>query len=172
MFFTLILSSFLTFVELNCENLFDTKHDSLKNDYEFLPQSSYKWTPYRYWRKLANLSKTIVALGYEDLSLVGTASPDNPSRPSEKSWHVPDFVALCEVENDSVLFDLTRRSALRGVNYDYVMTDSPDDRGDSLGRDRRTARPADASHRRPGTAYPATHFPSALSSGEILSGGG
>lgn len=129
MFFTLILSSFLTFVELNCENLFDTRHDSLKNDYEFLPQSSYKWTPYRYWRKLANLSKTIVALGYEDLSLVGTASPDNPSRPSEKSWHVPDFVALCEVENDSVLFDLTRRSALRGVNYDYVMTDSPDERG-------------------------------------------
>ena len=56
MFFTLILSSFLTFVELNCENLFDTRHDSLKNDYEFLPQSSYKWTPYRYWRKLANLS--------------------------------------------------------------------------------------------------------------------
>lgn len=129
MFFTLILSSFLTFVELNCENLFDTRHDSLKNDYEFLPQSSYKWTPYRYWRKLANLSKTIVALGYEDLSLVGTASPDNPSSPSEKSWHVPDFVALSEVENDSVLFDLTRRSALRGVNYDYVMTDSPDDRG-------------------------------------------
>lgn len=40
MFFTLILSSFLTFVELNCENLFDTRHDSLKNDYEFLPQSS------------------------------------------------------------------------------------------------------------------------------------
>ena len=116
MFFTLILSSFLTFVELNCENLFDTRHDSLKNDYEFLPQSSYKWTPYRYWRKLANLSKTIVALGYEDLSLVGTASPDNPSRPSEKSWHVPDFVALCEVENDSVLFDLTRRSALRGCH--------------------------------------------------------
>ena len=36
MFFTLILSSFLTFVELNCENLFDTRHDSLKNDYEFL----------------------------------------------------------------------------------------------------------------------------------------
>ncbi len=55
--------------------------------------------------------------------------PDNPSRPSEKSWHVPDFVALCEVENDSVLFDLTKRSALRGVNYDYVMTDSPDERG-------------------------------------------
>ncbi len=42
MFFTLILSSFLTFVELNCENLFDTRHDSLKNDYEFLPQSSYQ----------------------------------------------------------------------------------------------------------------------------------
>ena len=27
----------LTIVELNAENLFDTRHDSLKNDYEFLP---------------------------------------------------------------------------------------------------------------------------------------
>ena len=32
MFLALLLSSLLTFVELNCENLFDTRHDSLKND--------------------------------------------------------------------------------------------------------------------------------------------
>ena len=38
MFLTLILSSLLTFVELNCENLFDKRHDSLKNDVEFLPR--------------------------------------------------------------------------------------------------------------------------------------
>lgn len=31
--------SSLTIVELNTENLFDTRHDSLKNDFEFLPNS-------------------------------------------------------------------------------------------------------------------------------------
>ena len=107
MFLTLILSSFLTFMELNCENLFDTRHDSLKNDLEFLPDGSYKWTPYRYWAKLNHLGQEIVA-------------QSNP---------VPDFVAMCEVENDSVMFDLTKRSLLRNAGYEYVMTSSPDERG-------------------------------------------
>ena len=107
MFLTLILSSFLTFMELNCENLFDTRHDSLKNDQEFLPDGSYKWTPYRYWAKLNHLGQEIVA----------------------QSDPVPDFVAMCEVENDSVMFDLTKRSLLRNAGYEYVMTSSPDERG-------------------------------------------
>lgn len=107
MFLTLILSSLLTFVELNCENLFDTRHDSLKNDVEFLPEGSYKWTPYRYWTKLNHLGQEIVA-------------QSNP---------IPDFVAMCEVENDSVMFDLTKRSLLRNAGYEYVMTSSPDERG-------------------------------------------
>ena len=107
MFLTLILSSFLTFMELNCENLFDTRHDSLKNDLEFLPDGSYKWTPYRYWAKLNHLGQEIVA-------------QSNP---------IPDFVAMCEVENDSVMFDFTRRSLLRNAGYEYVMTSSPDERG-------------------------------------------
>lgn len=107
MFLTLILSSFLTFMELNCENLFDTRHDSLKNDLEFLPDGSYKWMPYRYWAKLNHLGQEIVA-------------QSNP---------IPDFVAMCEVENDSVMFDLTKRSLLRNAGYEYVMTSSPDERG-------------------------------------------
>ena len=107
MFLTLILSSFLTFMELNCENLFDTRHDSLKNDLEFLPDGSYRWTPYRYWAKLNHLGQEIVA-------------QSNP---------IPDFVAMCEVENDSVMFDLTKRSLLRNASYEYVMTSSPDERG-------------------------------------------
>ena len=107
MFLTLILSSFLTCMELNCENLFDTRHDSLKNDLEFLPEGSCKWTPYRYWAKLNHLGQEIVA-------------QSNP---------IPDFVAMCEVENDSVMFDLTRRSLLRNAGYEYVMTSSPDERG-------------------------------------------
>lgn len=107
MFLTLILSSLLTFMELNCENLFDTRHDSLKNDLEFLSDGSYKWMPYRYWAKLNHLGQEIVA----------------------QSDPVPDFVAMCEVENDSVMFDLTKRSLLRNAGYEYVMTSSPDERG-------------------------------------------
>ena len=41
----------------------------------------------------------------------------------------PALVGLCEVENDSVLFDLTRRSPLRAQGYEYVITSSPDERG-------------------------------------------
>lgn len=99
-----------TFVELNCENLFDTRHDSLKQDEEFLPTSSRRWTPSRYWRKLSHVSQTIVACG------------------DTAQW-LPDMVVLTEVENDSVMRDLTRRSPLRMARYDYVMTDGPDLRG-------------------------------------------
>ena len=92
----------------NVENAFDTRHDSLKQDEEFLPEGDKRWTVYRYWNKLNDLSKVIAAVGQE---------------------RIPEIVTLCEVENDTVLFDLTRRSALRALGYQYVMTDSPDERG-------------------------------------------
>lgn len=98
----------MVFVELNCENLFDCRHDSLKDDYEFLPEGSHHWTPSRYWHHQNNIAQTILST-------------------SQKS--IPDLVALCEVENDSVLFDLTHRSLLRNAGYEYVMTNSPDPRG-------------------------------------------
>ena len=117
--FLLLLSSFLsmaqtrlTIVELNAENLFDTRHDTLKNDYEFLPDSPRHWTRTKYWQKLNRIGQTIIACG-EDSS----------------GWTLPDIVGLCEVENDSVLFDLTRRSLLRKARYEYVMTASDDVRG-------------------------------------------
>ena len=102
----------LTVVELNVENLFDTHHDSLKRDEDFLPEGRYRWTPSRYWRKLNRLGQTIIACGADTTR-----------------WELPDLVALCEVENDTVLHDLTRRSLLRRAGYEYVMTDSPDERG-------------------------------------------
>lgn len=114
MLLTLLLSSLLTFVELNCENLFDTHHDSLKNDVEFLPTGQYRWTPTRYWRKLNQLSQELIALG---------------SKPGDKQWQIPDIVALCEVENDTVMHDLTKHSLLRGAGYEYLMTSSQDERG-------------------------------------------
>ena len=92
----------------NVENLFDTRHDSLKNDYEFLPDSPRGWTYSRYQDKLNKIAKVIVA-----------ASAEN----------VPDLVGLCEVENDRCLTDLVKYSPLREAGYRYVMTNSPDKRG-------------------------------------------
>ena len=104
----LLLVSWLTLVELNCENLFDYRHDSLKQDTEWLPASVRKWTPARYWRKVNNVGQEILSCQQDG---------------------VPDLVALVEVENDSCLFDLTRRSLLRAAGYEYLMTESPDVRG-------------------------------------------
>lgn len=93
----------------NVENLFNCSHDSLKEDYDFLPEGSYHWTRGRYWKKLDDLSRTIAAIAGED------------------AW--PMVVGLCEVENDSCLYDLTRRSPLRMAHYAYIHEEGPDLRG-------------------------------------------
>ncbi len=92
----------------NVENLFDCQHDTLKNDYEFLPDAPKGWTYARYNDKLVKIAKVILATGDK---------------------YVPDLVGLCEVENDHCLKDLTEHSPLREAGYRYVMTDSPDQRG-------------------------------------------
>ena len=98
----------LTMVELNCENLFDYRHDEGKDDTEFLPEATRHWTKKRYWKKLNNIAQELLSTSDEG---------------------IPDLIALCEVENDSVLNDLTRRSLLRNAGYEYLMTASPDVRG-------------------------------------------
>ena len=98
----------IRFVTYNVENLFDCVDDSLTQDEAFLPASLRHWNTYRYWQKLQAVSRTVAAVG-------GDRSPD--------------FVALCEVENDSVMHDLTCRSSLRSGNYRYLMTSSADSRG-------------------------------------------
>ena len=107
MILSLLLSSFLTFVELNCENLFDYQHDEGKEDIEFTPSGAHHWTRTRYWQKLNNIGQELLSCADQ----------------------LPDLVALVEVENDTTLHDLTRRSLLRGAGYDYLMTNSPDVRG-------------------------------------------
>lgn len=107
-----LLSQRLTVVELNCENLFDTSDDPDKQDEEYLPSSTRHWTSTRYWRKQNHIARTILS-----------CSPDA----------IPDVVALCEVENDSVMRDLTRRSLLRNAGYEYLVTSSPDLRGIDVG---------------------------------------
>lgn len=108
MFLSLLLSGLLTFVELNCENLFDYQDDAGKQDEEYLPDATRHWTKKRYWRKLNNIAQELLS-----------CSDDG----------IPDLIALCEVENDSVVYDLTRRSLLRNAGYEYLTTSSPDLRG-------------------------------------------
>ena len=110
--FASVLLTIFTVVQLNCENLFDCAHDSLKDDTEFLPSSARHYTMRRYWDKLSKISKEISWCGCND-----------------KDFHLPDIITLCEVENDSVLTYLTRRSSLRTARYGYVATSSPDLRG-------------------------------------------
>ena len=98
----------LTLVELNCENLFNYTHDEGKDDTEYLPEATRHWTKKRYWRKLNNIAQELLS-----------CSDDG----------IPDLIALCEVENDSVLKDLTKRSLLRNAGYEYLVTTSPDLRG-------------------------------------------
>lgn len=95
-------------MEYNVENLFDCRHDSLKQDTEFLPGSVRNWTYARFQDKLNKIGKVILAVGKEQ---------------------VPDLVGLCEVENDYSLKSLTGYSPLREAGYKYVMTSSPDERG-------------------------------------------
>ena len=92
----------------NVENLFDCRHDTLKNDREFLPDAVRRWNYTKYKKKLNAIARIIIAAG---------------------KWTPPALVALCEVENDSVLRDLTRYSVLREAGYRYVITHSPDERG-------------------------------------------
>lgn len=92
----------------NTENFFDTRHDSLKNDREFLPHSLRHWSYYRYKKKIDNAARTLVAVG---------------------EWNFPALIGLCEVENDTVMRDLTLYSPLKEADYRYVMTHSPDQRG-------------------------------------------
>ena len=98
----------MRFMTYNVENLFDCTNDTLTNDDAFTPEAIRRWTPYKYWNKLQAVSRVIASVG-ED--------------------RAPDFVALCEVENDSVMYDFTHRSSLRTAGYKYIMTSSEDPRG-------------------------------------------
>ena len=92
----------------NVENLFDTEDNPLVMDDEFLPNGSRYWTKGRYYRKLQSLSKVILAAG---------------------EWNSLALIGLCEVENDSVIHHLLRRTSLWNLDYNYCITHGCDQRG-------------------------------------------
>ncbi|EJW96966.1 endonuclease/exonuclease/phosphatase family protein, partial [gut metagenome] len=92
----------------NVENMLDTIDNPSKMDEEFTPDGTRHWSSGRYWKKQRHIAKVITAAG---------------------GWEAPALVALCEVENDSVIKDLTNRTPLRQEGYRYVITNGPDFRG-------------------------------------------
>jgi len=95
-------------VSYNVENLFDCVDDSLTNDAEFLPGGMRGWNYEKYQRKLNNIGRVITAIG---------------------GWNPPAVIGLCEIESCKCLYDLTRNSGLKNLNYKFVHHESPDLRG-------------------------------------------
>ncbi|MDQ3111170.1 MAG: hypothetical protein M3R17_14860 [Bacteroidota bacterium] len=116
--FTLLSANFLFAQKLpkpaariafwNVENLYDTINDPAIDDEEFLPGAKKNWNTERYFAKLNSLSKVILAMG----NGVG-----------------PDILGMAEIENKTVLVDLTKKTPLSKQNYGIVHYDSPDKRG-------------------------------------------
>ena len=99
----------MTIMTYNVENMFDTKHDSLKNDSDFLPKSEKHWNTERYYTKVNNVMRTIASAG------------------EDGEW--PMLVGLCEVENDYVMRTMTQGARFKKLGYEYVHYESPDPRG-------------------------------------------
>lgn len=116
--FFLLIPSFLIYSQVdslsykiafyNVENLFDPAKDSLKSDESFTPEGFNRWTYKRYYTKVNNLGKVLLALG--------AGAP-------------PEMVGVAEVENGKVLKDLCYNSPLKNYGYRFIHYDSPDSRG-------------------------------------------
>ena len=96
----------------NVENLFDTFDDSLKKDEEFLPEGGRFWNNHKYYTKINQIYKVIMAVG---------------------EWNPPAIIGLCEIENRKVIHDLTNNTPLVKYEYKIIHKESPDRRGIDVG---------------------------------------
>jgi endonuclease/exonuclease/phosphatase family metal-dependent hydrolase len=96
----------------NCENLFDAYDDSLTSDEEFLPEGERHWTNNRFYKKLQNTFKVILAVG---------------------EGEAPAIIGLCEIENRFVLEKLAFDTPLKNYDYRIIHHESPDRRGIDVG---------------------------------------
>jgi hypothetical protein len=95
----------------NLENLFDPADDPDKNDDEFTPNGSKRYTQAIYQQKLHNLATVIEKLGTD-------ANKDGAA-----------LIGVAEIENDKVLSDLCSQPEIKQRGYKYVWYESPDLRG-------------------------------------------
>lgn len=95
----------------NLENLFDTINDPTKNDDEFTPKGTNKYSAKVYQDKLQKLSRVLSEIG------------------SDLSKNSPVIIGVCEIENRSVLEDLVKTGKLADKRWGIVHYESPDARG-------------------------------------------
>ena len=105
----------ITVAFYNLENLFDTKNDPNTFDDDFTPEGVKNWNTDRYKTKLRKLSKVIAQIG------------------PKKSNQPPVLLGVAEVENSTVLVDLTATKKLKPHNYGVIHHDSLDERGIDVG---------------------------------------
>ena len=96
----------------NLENLFDTCHDAGKNDYQFLPDGSYRWNGLKYTHKLHNMARTLGDMGTDLVKGIGCAA-----------------IGVSEVENAKCLTDLCNQEPLRSRGWKFCHIEGPDRRG-------------------------------------------
>lgn len=99
----------------NLENLYDTIDQDDVNDEEFTPEGTRRYTPAVYRDKLSKLEKVLAEMG-TDHSDEGIA-----------------ILGVSEIENRSVLKDLTAQEKLKSKNFKIVHYDSRDARGVDVG---------------------------------------
>ena len=96
----------------NVENLFDIENDPETNDDDFTPNGSYSWSKYKLDKKISNIFKVIAAVG---------------------KGNAPNMIAVCEIENYSVLEMIINYTPLKHYDYEIIHKDSKDRRGIDVG---------------------------------------
>ncbi|HXH30775.1 MAG TPA: endonuclease/exonuclease/phosphatase family protein [Bacteriovoracaceae bacterium] len=107
----------------NVENLFDTQHDSGKEDYTFLPMNHPEKIKGCETIKVDHYKKTCLETDWTDDKL--ELKLTQIEKVVKSTGSVPDILALMEVENARVIQRVQRRLGYRKV----VMTTSDDERG-------------------------------------------
>lgn len=95
----------------NVENLFDTVNNVMVSDDEFTPHGEKHYTEEIYKDKLLKLATVLHDIG-KDMVATG-----------------PAILGIAEIENDTVLYDLTRHFLLRKKKLKFIHFDSKDARG-------------------------------------------
>jgi hypothetical protein len=95
----------------NLENFYDTINNPIVNDDDFTPDGIKHYTSEIYLDKVTKLATVISQLGTE-ISQVG-----------------PALLGVAEIENDTVLNDLTHHPLLQSRHYQMIHYDSKDARG-------------------------------------------
>lgn len=95
----------------NLENLYDTINNPMVNDDEFIPEGAKKYNGEIYQNKLFRLATVLKDIG-KNHSRYGAA-----------------LIGVAEIENDTVLYDLTRHFLLRAHRLKFIHHDSRDARG-------------------------------------------